>query len=136
LAVGRAGIRPYSLVGHPCPRESLPTTNRPSRSTYERRGVGLKLEAGVTARQIDRRLKSGRLHEIHRGIYLVGHAVPPPYGREMAALLVHRREGALSHRSATALWNLTPYPLPATSASRSRLEGAPQGAALRSTAPP
>ena len=47
-------------------------------------------------------------------MYLVGHEVPPPYAREMAALLATGGTAvvALSHRSAAALWNLSPYPAP------------------------
>jgi very-short-patch-repair endonuclease len=68
------------------------------------------LAAGITARQINLRLKGGRLHQIHHGVYLVGHAVPPPLGREQAALLACGRSAVLSHRTAAHLWNLFPYP--------------------------
>lgn len=51
------------------------------------------LEAGVTADQIDWRLHNGRLHEIHRGVYLVGHTAPPPLAVEQAALLACREPG-------------------------------------------
>jgi predicted transcriptional regulator of viral defense system len=66
------------------------------------------LEAGVTAHQIDLRLGHGRLHEIHRGVYLVGHSVAPPLATEHAALLACGEAAALSHRSAANLWNLLP----------------------------
>ena len=68
------------------------------------------LAAGVTAQQIRVRLRSGRLHEVHRGVYLVGHAVPPPLAVEQAALLASGDQSVLSHRSAANLWNLLPYP--------------------------
>src|SRR5215213_9243669 len=68
------------------------------------------LDAGVTGRQIKLRLRNGRLHEIHRGVYLVGHAVPPPLAVEQAALLACGEKSVLSHRSAANLWNLLPYP--------------------------
>src|SRR4051812_28832084 len=68
------------------------------------------LQAGLTARQIELRLESGRLHEIHRGIYLVGHKVPPPLAVEQAALLACGEAAVLSHRSAANLWNLLAYP--------------------------
>jgi very-short-patch-repair endonuclease len=89
------------------------------------------LQAGLTPREIQRRVEGGRLHEIHRGVYLTGHATPAPYAREMAALLacgegasvkvragkpilIHTATPAavLSHRSAASLWNLIPYPAP------------------------
>jgi very-short-patch-repair endonuclease len=66
--------------------------------------------AGVTRDQIDWRLTLGRLHELHRGVYLVGHVATPQYAQEMAALLAFRLEAVLSHRSAAALWQLLPYP--------------------------
>lgn len=68
------------------------------------------LSAGVTVDQIDWRLHSGRLHELHRGVYLVGHRAPPPLAVEQAALLACGESAVLSHRSAANLWNLLPYP--------------------------
>jgi very-short-patch-repair endonuclease len=68
------------------------------------------LAEGVTARQIDRRLEASRLHEIHRGVYIVGHAVQPPLAVEQAALLACGDRAVLSHRSAANLWSLLPYP--------------------------
>ncbi|MFL5892400.1 MAG: type IV toxin-antitoxin system AbiEi family antitoxin domain-containing protein [Solirubrobacterales bacterium] len=68
------------------------------------------LDAGITARQIRLRLTSGRLHEIHRGVYLVGHTVRPPLATEQAALLACGKQATLSHRSAANLWDLLPYP--------------------------
>jgi very-short-patch-repair endonuclease len=89
------------------------------------------LQAGVTSRQIKRRLAAGRLHQVHRGIYLVGHAVPPSHAREMAALLACGPQAVLSHRSAASIWNLLHYPAtapvcitvpPGRSATRPRIE--------------
>jgi very-short-patch-repair endonuclease len=70
------------------------------------------LAAGVTRNQIGWRLAIGRLYELHRGVYLVGHAVPPRYAPEMAALLACGPTAILSHRSAASLWLLVPYPAP------------------------
>jgi very-short-patch-repair endonuclease len=69
------------------------------------------LDAGVSPDQVDLRLATGRLHELHRGVYLVGHAVPPPLAMETAALLACRK-AILSHRTAGSLWKLLPYPAP------------------------
>src|SRR5689334_18698184 len=66
--------------------------------------------AGVTTNQIEWRLRNGRLHELHRGVYLVGHRAPPPLAVEQAALLACGEAAALSHRSAANVWNLLPYP--------------------------
>jgi hypothetical protein len=68
------------------------------------------LQAGLTARQIEIRLEAGRLHEIHRGVYLVGHNVPPALAIEHAALLACGERAVLSHRSAANVWNLLRYP--------------------------
>lgn len=68
------------------------------------------LRAGVTTHQIDLRIRNGRLHEIHRGVYLVGHTIPPPLAVEQAALLACGEAAVLSHRSAASLWALLPYP--------------------------
>lgn len=68
------------------------------------------LDAGVTTEQIKWRVRTGRLHEVHRGVYLVGHAVPPPLAIEQAALLACGESAILSHRSAADLWKLLPYP--------------------------
>jgi very-short-patch-repair endonuclease len=68
------------------------------------------LRAGVTIHQIELRLRNGRLYEMHRGVYLVGHPVPPPLAPEQAALLACGERSVLSHRSAANLWNLLPYP--------------------------
>jgi very-short-patch-repair endonuclease len=65
------------------------------------------LAAGIGARAIDLRLRSGRLHPLHRGVYAVGHQVVSLRGRWMAAALA--TGGVLSHRSAGALWGLRPF---------------------------
>jgi very-short-patch-repair endonuclease len=78
------------------------------------------LRCGVTSRTIDRRLADGRLHRFEPpvdGAYLVGHAVPPPWARETAVLLVcGSRESTtllgpgdsavLSHGSALGVYGL------------------------------
>jgi hypothetical protein len=68
------------------------------------------LDAGVTRHQLNHRLRNGRLHEIHRGVYLVGHTVPTRYGRDAAALLACGPDAVLSHRSAAVLWGLLEQP--------------------------
>ena len=65
------------------------------------------LAHGVSRGQIERRL--GALVEIHRGVYRAG-AVPAAHTHEMAALLASSPDAVLSHRSASALWELLPYP--------------------------
>ncbi|MGI8580060.1 MAG: type IV toxin-antitoxin system AbiEi family antitoxin domain-containing protein [Solirubrobacteraceae bacterium] len=66
------------------------------------------LDAGVPRRTITRRLAGGQLHRLHQGVYLVGHAVPPPLALELAALLACGPTAALSHRTAGALYRIFP----------------------------
>jgi very-short-patch-repair endonuclease len=63
---------------------------------------------GFDARAISYRLKVGRLHLLHRGVYAVGHRPPSPLSKAMAAVLACGRDAALSHRSAAALWRIVP----------------------------
>ncbi|HEY3020607.1 MAG TPA: type IV toxin-antitoxin system AbiEi family antitoxin domain-containing protein, partial [Solirubrobacteraceae bacterium] len=64
------------------------------------------LALGIGAGAIKYRLASGRLHEIHRGVYAVGHRVLSMRGRWMAAVLAAGRGAVLSHRAAAALWGI------------------------------
>jgi very-short-patch-repair endonuclease len=78
---------------------------------------------GVSEDAIRARVEAGRFHRLHRGVYSVGHAAPPPEGRSLAAVLALRRGtpssggsllgywgAAVSHRSAAWLWGLLPLP--------------------------
>lgn len=60
---------------------------------------------------IDKRVRSGRLHPHHRGVYSVGHDVTTQEGRWMAAVLALGPTAVLSHRSAAALWELRASPV-------------------------
>src|SRR4051794_24503682 len=76
------------------------------------------LSLGLGRGAIDSRLRSGRIHAIHRGVYAVGHACLSQRGMWLAAVLAHEagawlaavpahEAGAvLSHASAAALWRL------------------------------
>lgn len=68
------------------------------------------LALGINRGAIARRVRSGRLHPVHRGVYLTGHTAAPPRAREMGAVLACGDRAAVSHRSAAALWQLLPYP--------------------------
>jgi very-short-patch-repair endonuclease len=66
-----------------------------------------QLEAvGVSKRAAAGRVRSGRLHRIHRGVFAVGHGGLSPHGRFMAAVLACGGGAVLSHVSAAVLWNL------------------------------
>jgi very-short-patch-repair endonuclease/predicted transcriptional regulator of viral defense system len=63
---------------------------------------------GLTASAVQKRVESGQLHRIHRGVYSVGHARLTKEGRWMAAVLACGPRAVLSHRSAAGLWGLRP----------------------------
>jgi very-short-patch-repair endonuclease len=62
----------------------------------------------VTRDELRRRLGSGHLHRVHRGVYAAGHANLTPLARSQAALLAVGPHAALSHRTAAVAWQLLP----------------------------
>lgn len=64
------------------------------------------LAAGVSPRAVERRLRSGRLLAVHRGVYRVGGAPRTQLGDWMAAVLAAGSDAHLSHLSAAHLWGL------------------------------
>lgn len=71
--------------------------------------------AGISQDAIERGIRSGRLHVVHRGVYAVGHLALSREAVWMAAVLaccgrdgLEGRDSFLSHRSAAALWNILP----------------------------
>lgn len=72
------------------------------------------LALGLESDAIKRRLRAGRLHSVHRGVYLVGHEAAPAGALEMAAVLACGAGAVVSHRSAARLWKLLPYPAAST----------------------
>jgi hypothetical protein len=61
---------------------------------------------GPSDRAIDRRLESGALLRLHRGVYAVGHRRLTLKGRWLAAVLGCGDGARLSHRDAAMLWDL------------------------------
>jgi very-short-patch-repair endonuclease len=79
----------------------------------KQRGVvrrGQLLDVGISSAAINRRVRSGRLHPVHRGVYLVGHSAPVSGARELAAVLACGPAAVVSHLSAAHLLKLLPYP--------------------------
>lgn len=64
--------------------------------------------AGIRRSGLSRRVRSGRLHRIHRGVYAVGHPALSQEGTWLAAVLASGEGALLSHRSAAGLWGLIP----------------------------
>ena len=73
------------------------------------------LDRGLSEEEVDLRIRSGRLHRVHAGVYAVGHTVIPRQGRWIAAVLASGADAVLSHCSAAALWMIGPN-------SRSRID--------------
>lgn len=65
---------------------------------------------GFSAKAIEHRVRVGRLHRVHRGVFAVGHCVLASSGLEAAALLYAGDGTVLTHDSAAALWGLAPTP--------------------------
>lgn len=63
---------------------------------------------GMGEGAIESRLRRGRLHRFHRGVYVVGYRRINRKGRWMAAVLASGSRACLSHRSAARLWGLIP----------------------------
>jgi very-short-patch-repair endonuclease len=64
------------------------------------------LRVGVSREAVKGRLRSGRLHRVHRGVYAVGHAKLTREGRWLAAVIACGQGAVLSHASAGALWGI------------------------------
>lgn len=70
-------------------------------------------EAGIDKDGIAWRVRAGRLHRLHRGVYAVGHRSLSWRGRWLAAVMAAGDGAVLSHVSAVALWQfLRPIPGP------------------------
>lgn len=61
---------------------------------------------GLTESAVRKRVASGRLHRVYRGVYAVGHRRLTKRGRWMAAVLACGDDAVLSHLSAGELFNV------------------------------
>jgi predicted transcriptional regulator of viral defense system len=61
---------------------------------------------GYTPQAIYHRIRTGRLHPLHRGVYVVGRPHVTDHGRWTAAILACGNDAVLSHSSAAALWRI------------------------------
>jgi very-short-patch-repair endonuclease len=66
------------------------------------------LDLGLSLKGIAERVRTGRLHRIHRGVYAVSPAPLRVEGYWLAAVLACGPGAVLSHRSAAELWELRP----------------------------
>lgn len=65
---------------------------------------------GYTVDAIKHRMRTGRLFQVHRGVYVVGRKELTQRGRWIAAVLACGDRAALSHDSAAAFWRLAKEP--------------------------
>ena len=63
-------------------------------------------ELGLTQRAIRHRREIGRLIDLHRMVYAVGHDRLSAAGRRLAAVWAYGPRAVLSHRTAAAAWGL------------------------------
>jgi very-short-patch-repair endonuclease len=61
---------------------------------------------GVGEHGIAERIRTGRLHRLHRGVYAVGHDALKPQAHWLAAVLACGPGAVLSHASAAAHWGI------------------------------
>jgi very-short-patch-repair endonuclease len=66
------------------------------------------MQMGWSAGAVEKRVRAGRMHRLHAGVYLVGHRLVSREGRWMAAVLASGPDAVLSHWSAAALWGIRP----------------------------
>lgn len=66
------------------------------------------LALGLTREAVAHRLRTGRLHLLHRGVYAVGHLAITTRTRRRAALLAAGSGAVLTCRSAAVVWGLLP----------------------------
>ncbi|HEV2858611.1 MAG TPA: DUF559 domain-containing protein [Solirubrobacterales bacterium] len=64
------------------------------------------LDLGFGVRWIERRLWEGRLLQVHRNVYAVGHSRVPRRGYWWAAVLAYGPGALLSHHTTAVLWGL------------------------------
>jgi hypothetical protein len=64
--------------------------------------------AGLRIGAVNARVRKGRLHRLHRGVFAVGHTCVSREGRWLAAVLALGDGAVLSHVNAAALWGLRP----------------------------
>lgn len=66
------------------------------------------LELGLSPKAVKHRIARGRLHLVHRGVYVVGRPQLTQTARWMAAVLACGPDAVLSGESAAGLWGIRP----------------------------
>jgi very-short-patch-repair endonuclease len=94
------------------------------------------LDAGMSVWAIRHRVRTGRLHRLHPGVFAVGRPRVTQEGVWLAAVLACGRGAALSHLSAGALWGIRdrPHRRPQVSVPTGAGRAGPRGIDLRRAA--
>jgi very-short-patch-repair endonuclease len=90
-------------------RESAPVDSQIAAVAKEQHGIVTARqlgEAGLATSAISKRLRKGRLHRLHQGVYALGHVGLSEEARWMAAVLACGPDAVLSHGAAAVLWGL------------------------------
>ena len=87
------------------------------------------VQLGLTDSGIARRVRDGRLHRVHQGVYAVGHPKLTMEGRFLAAVVSCGSDAALSHASAAVLWHLLERKAASGGRDRSGVRAGVEGAA-------
>lgn len=61
---------------------------------------------GVAGPSVSARVRAGRLHRLHRGVYAVGHTVLSPTADRLASVLSLGNFAVASHVTAAAIWEI------------------------------
>jgi very-short-patch-repair endonuclease len=64
------------------------------------------IACGFSKKSIERAVRAGRLHRVHRGVYAVGHVAPSRLGDWMGAVLACGSAAWLSHRCAATAYGI------------------------------
>ncbi len=92
--------------------QAAPPDARVARFVAKRDGVisvAQLRDCGIDHHGVAQRVLSGRLHRLHRGVYVVGHRGLTLRGRFRAAVLAAPAGAALSNFSAAAFWTFIPW---------------------------
>jgi hypothetical protein len=91
-------------------RRQLDTPDARIAAVAEEQGgvIGLPqlLACGLSPSGVDRRVRRGWLHRLHRGVFAVGHRRIGALGRRMAAVLAVGEGAVLVHRTALDAWDV------------------------------
>ncbi|MGH2897184.1 MAG: DUF559 domain-containing protein [Solirubrobacteraceae bacterium] len=87
--------------------------------------------AGLAIGAVNARVRAGRLHRLHTGVFAVGHTRLSREGRWLAAVLALGDGAALSHVSGAALWGLRPSSATRTHVTVPTSAGRPHRDAIR-----